>query len=65
MPTPRLLNLTPVAVSIHPSRIYVQHSQHAFGNLDDAVAYATAGAFTHVEAHDVRTGEKFYLAVAS
>lgn len=65
MHTERLLNLTPITLD-HLGR-FVARSAGANGNSADGLANAIArgrsAGHTHVEAHDVRTGERFYLAL--
>lgn len=67
MHTERLLNLTPITLD-HLGR-FVARSKGADGNspegLVDSLRRALSAGFTHIEAHDVRTGEKWYMPVCT
>lgn len=69
MNTERLLNLVPV--NIHFPVVgspTVSRSMHAVGNSPEGLAYAIKmalrGGYAYVEATDVQTGERYYLAAA-
>lgn len=67
--TERLLNITPCTITFGSmGATYIDRSNGSDGNNADglacAIRRAIRGHFRHIEATDVRTGERFYMEVA-